>query len=592
MFLFDNNEIIQRLKKYPIFNKFSTFTLRRLVAQSELMTVPADTILFYSQTPSHYVFYVIDGGVELFSSVTFEKKVATVRGGGMLGETSLIADESHGLTARTNRESQLLKISKEVFLNFFQKDTELLMQITKTSAKRLRHMLMGFSSEHYPYKNIVIYNFSSLMKLEKIKFHLQESALQDDTQIYDKSDFEAANQDIVPFLHQCENNIGVNLFLAEFKQSTWDKAVLSHAEYVYFIVTENDFDAISPDILEAIKPLPCDLVIVHEKPEPYSNTIKFYKKHKFTRHHHFRDEKPHYQRLFRFMTGQAIGLVISAGGFRGYAHYGLIKALFESGIPIDFIGGCSIGASVGAGLASNFNWENFKAIYKKSIGDVKNKKIYNFTFPVTSILNGKLPTRVLQETFGNVQIEDLPINFFCITGNLSKREKEVIRFGELWEWLRASLAVPGILPPLVKNGEVYVDGAVCTALPIQDMRTYLDNAGKIISLDVRLQLASEPKHEYFCPPILTFKDILLYKLGFMKKKYNLPKLIDILLEASSIGQIRHDSEWSKKADVIIAPNTSSLSFSNPSIGDPESLIAYEFAKEILKEHQALFARWL
>lgn len=592
MFLFDHDEMVERLIKYPIFNKFSAELLRMLIANSEIIESPASTVLFQIHQPSEYVYYIIDGYVELFSSSTFERKIASIRSGGMLGETSVLAGESHGFTARTNKISQLIKMEKAVFLKFFQEDPHILMQLTQSVAKRLRRMAMGFTTDRYPFKNIVLYRASLDIQLEKFKHHFQACSQQDNTHIYDKKCFEASELDIVPFLFQCENKSGINIFIVEPGEDVWDKTVLLHAEYIYLLVNEGAWQSIPMDVVDGENTRPCDLIIWHDKPEPYINTHRFYEQYSFKRHHHFHDHKTFYQRIYRFMTGQAIGLVISAGGFRGYAHYGLIKALLETGMPIDCIGGSSFGAAIGAGLAENFDWEHFKIIYEKSIGQLKKKKIFNFTFPFTSLLSGKLPTDLLQEVYGHRRIEDLPINFFCVTGNLSSRQKEVKHQGELWEWLRASIAVPGILPPFEKEGNIYVDGAVCTALPVQDMREYLDGAGKIISLDVRLPLLLKDKHQYAFPPILRFKDVLAYKLGLSKKNYVLPSMLDILLESSSIEQYRYDSEGAKKADIMITPDTSSLSFGNPSIGDPQSLIAYTFAKEKLKEHQTMFQRWL
>jgi NTE family protein len=592
MFSFDQEEIAERLIKYPIFNKFSPHLLRELMSNSEIIEYPAGTILFNVHDPSDCVYYVIDGYVELFSSSNFEKKIVSVRSGGMLGETSVISGESHGFSAKTIKLSQLIKIHKDVFLKFFQKDPDILMQLTQNVARRLRRMVMGLTTERYPYKNIVLYNTCPMFQFEKVKSYFHTCALEEKTHIYDRKTFEATQLDIVPFLFQCESKPGVNIFLAEPGENIWDKTVLLHAEYIYLVMTEGAWDSVPMNIIDGESSRPCDIVIWHEKPEPYTNTDLFYTKHAFKRHHHFRDEQKFYERLYRYMTGQAIGLVISAGGFRGYAHYGLIKAILESGIPIDCIGGCSFGAAIGAGLAENFDWEYFKAIYEKSIVKFKNKKSLDFTLPITSILSGKFPTNLLQEVYQERRIENLPINFFCITGNLSTRQKEIKYSGKIWEWLRASIAVPGVFPPFEKDGNIYVDGAVCTSLPVQDMRKYLDGGGKIISLDVRLLLLLKDKHKYAFPPILSFKDVLSYKFGFSKKNYVLPSILDILLESSSIESHMSDKEGAKKADILIAPDTSSLSFSNPSIGDPQSLIAYTFAKEKLKEHKEIFERWL
>ena len=364
MFLFDHDEIVERLCKYPIFNKFPLPLLRELIANSEIIECPAGSVLFNIYDASDFVYYIIDGYVELFSSSTFEKRIAHVRNGGMLGETSVLAGEPHGFSAKTNKLSQLIKIDKDIFLQFFQTDPNILMQLTQNVARRLRRMVMGLAAERYPFKNIVLYSACPALQFEKIKYYFQACAFQDKTHIYDKESFEATQLDIVPFLFQCENKPGINIFLAEPGDNIWSKTVLLHAEYIYLVMAEGTWDAVPIDVIDGESSRPCDLVIWHEKPEPYTETQRFYDVYPFKRHHHFRDEKAHYERLYRYMTGQAIGLVISAGGFRGYAHYGLIKAILESGIPIDCIGGCSFGAAVGAGLAENFNWERFKGIYE------------------------------------------------------------------------------------------------------------------------------------------------------------------------------------------------------------------------------------
>lgn len=594
MFLFDHDEMLERLKKYPILNQFSIESLEKMLASSEVAEYPAGFILFQIQDPSDYVYYVIDGYIELFSSRDCEQKIASVRSGSLLGETSVLASEPHAFTARTIKLSLLIKIDKNIFYQFFQEDPHILTLVNQSVAKRLRRMVMGFTSENYSFKNIVLYNTSSTIPLEKFKHYFQLAASIDKTYIYDKNSFESSELDIVPFLFQCENRAGVNIFLIEPGDDIWNKTVLSHAEYIYLFTTEGTWEDVPLNIIDGEHARPCDLVIHHEQAPPYNNTQKFYEKHPFKRHHHFKDEKASYQRLYRYMTGQAIGLIISAGGFRGYAHFGLIKALLESNIPIDCIGGCSFGAAIGAGLAENFNWEDFKVIYEQSIGRFKdrNRFQYSYTLPFTSLLSGALPTRLLQEVYAERRIEDIPVNFFCVTGNLSARQKELKSFGEIWEWLRASIAVPGIFPPLEKDGNIYVDGAVCTSLPIKDMRKYLDDAGKIIALDVRVPLLLKDKHKYSFPPVLSFKEMLLHRLGLGKKHYVLPNIFDILMESSFIESYLYDNEGLKKADVVIAPDTSSLSYTNPSIGDPQSLIAYAFATEKLKECREMFARWL
>lgn len=586
----ENSELVTQLNKYPILSHFSRTALQKLVDQSEIIEAQADDVLFASDDPGNYLYYLIDGCMEVFLPGKVEKKTNLIRSGEMAGEMGVLSAGSYGLTCRVHRPSRLLKIDKNVFLDFFRNDPELLLQLAQAMAKRFHDLVVGLHKKHYLYKNIVLYVMSSEVNIEKIKTDFQACSSKDNTRIYDKKAFEMSKMDVVPFLYQCESNPGVNIFLIESLSDPWSKAIFLHVEYVYILVSDDCFDAIEANVLDNLKRRPCDLVIWHTKPEPYSDTHRFYERYAFNRNHHLMDTTADYQRLYRFMTGQAIGLVISGGGFRGYAHYGLIKALFESGVPIDCIGGASMGAVVGAGLAINFNWSKFHLLYETAMGRLKSKRFFGVTWPIFSLLSGKWATDILKETYGTYQIEDLPINFWCVTSNLSKRQKEVKHQGALWEWLRASMAIPGIFPPFEKNGSVYVDGAVCTNLPVQDMRDYLDNAGTIITLDIGLPLL--PQDKYFFPPILTLGQALAYKLGFSKKKYIFPALLDIVLESSSINQYIYDTQGSKDADIIIAPDTSSLSFLDPTKDNPLSLMAYVFAKEILQKKKALYARWL
>ena len=151
------------------------------------------------------------------------------------------------------------------------------------------------------------------------------------------------------------------------------------------------------------------------------------------------------------------------------------------------------------------------------------------------------------------------------------------------------MAIPGVLPPFEKNGSVYVDGGVCSNLPVNDMREYLDGVGKVIAFDIRIP----PFHrnDYHFPPALTLKNMVACRLGFRKYRYVLPALFDILMESSSIGQYMYDTKGAEKADIMVAPDTSAMSFFNPKRGELLLLLAYELAKQKFNEKKDLYKRW-
>jgi len=183
-------------------------------------------------------------------------------------------------------------------------------------------------------------------------------------------------------------------------------------------------------------------------------------------------------RLARLASGHGYGLVLSGGGARGFAHLGVLRALTERGVPVDEVAGCSMGAIVAALIALGGDddelWE---------IVDGHSKKVLDYTLPLVSLLKGGRITRDLEATFGSWDIEDLWRPFYCVSTNLTRSDLEVHRRGNAAVAVRASLAIPGVLPPVPFGGDLLVDGGVLNNLPFQMMR---DNSTveTIIAVDV------------------------------------------------------------------------------------------------------------
>ena len=114
---------------------------------------------------------------------------------------------------------------------------------------------------------------------------------------------------------------------------------------------------------------------------------------------------------------------------------------------------------------------------------VDTNPLNDYTLPLVSLVSGRKVTRLLRREFDDSRIEDLPLPFFCVSSNLSSGQLAVHRRGELWRWLRASVAIPGVLPPVVHHGELFVDGATINNLPVDVMRD-MPASGRVIGVDV------------------------------------------------------------------------------------------------------------
>ncbi len=177
---------------------------------------------------------------------------------------------------------------------------------------------------------------------------------------------------------------------------------------------------------------------------------------------------PDHARLARHLAHRATGLVLSGGGARGFAHIGVLRALREMGRPVDVIGGTSMGAIVGAGLACG--WDDRELIENLRRTFVRDHPLRDLTVPLVALTRGSKTTALLRQSFGEREIEDLLLPYFCVSTNLTTGTVDVHTRGKLWKWLRAGAAIPGILPPLLDAGMVHVDGAVMNNLPTDVMR--------------------------------------------------------------------------------------------------------------------------
>src|SRR6185369_16563668 len=104
------------------------------------------------------------------------------------------------------------------------------------------------------------------------------------------------------------------------------------------------------------------------------------------------------ERVARLLTGRSIGLVLSGGGARGFAHIGVVRALREAGMRIDSVGGTSIGAIIGAGVAAD--WSDEEMLEKYRIAFVAGRPLKDYTFPFVSLVSGRRVAHLLREAFG------------------------------------------------------------------------------------------------------------------------------------------------------------------------------------------------
>ena len=198
-------------------------------------------------------------------------------------------------------------------------------------------------------------------------------------------------------------------------------------------------------------------------------------------HHHISlEDDADLARLQRFLTGRAVGLVACGGGSFCAIHIGLYKALRERGIAFDMIGGTSGGGAMAAAFALMATPETID----ESLEDIfiRRRALRRWTWPRYAFMDHKILDAALAEHFTDVDIEDLWTSFFAVSTNLSRNELHVHRSGKLWEAVRATGAIPGLLPPFyAPSGDILVDGALLDNVPVATMHSLKSGPNVVIS---------------------------------------------------------------------------------------------------------------
>ncbi|MGD9885887.1 MAG: patatin-like phospholipase family protein [Reyranella sp.] len=168
-------------------------------------------------------------------------------------------------------------------------------------------------------------------------------------------------------------------------------------------------------------------------------------------------------RLARIYTGNSIGLALSGGGAKAYAHVGVLRALAELRVPVDFFAGTSMGAVVAAGAA--MGWREAEMDRRLREAFVESSPLSDVAFPFLALTRGRIVDQRLKAHFDDVQIPDLWRPFTCVSTDLTIAGMHIHQRGPLHRALRASLSLPGVLPPVIEMGHVLVDGALLRNLP-------------------------------------------------------------------------------------------------------------------------------
>jgi NTE family protein/lysophospholipid hydrolase len=317
------------------------------------------------------------------------------------------------------------------------------------------------------------------------------------------------------------------------------------------------------------------LVLIHpDGSQPPTGTHRWLAPRRVTRHYHLRwDSDADVTRLARALAGRAVGLVLSGGGARAYAHMGVMRALQEAEIPIDLMGGTSIGALIAAEYALGWDDQTMRqqtrALLTSSV---------DYTVPIVALAAGRRPAQKLQGAFGNTQIEDLWIPYFCVSSNLTRAEMMIHRTGPLWQGIRASANLPGLFPPVAHQGDWLVDGAVLNNVPVDVMHSWCEG-GTVLAVDVSppVDLVTSLADG----ELLSEWRVLWQKLNPFTAKRQTPSILALLQRAAELSSRHRQQTLIRQglATLYLTPPVAGFELLDFAAGDTIAALGYHYAKE-------------
>lgn len=528
--------------------------LREIEARVTWMALPRGGTLFEEGEPGEHAYILVSGRLQasVRDRAGGEKMVGEVVRGEMVGEMAIFTSEPRSARVRALRDSELVSLDRAALGRLIDAHPQMLMALTRLVIERLRRAQSGIRPES-PARSFALIPAGPGVPLSAFADRLVASLGEFGSTLH----VGAADLDrwlgtpglaqtpaadprgtrIASWLDEQETRHRFVVLEADPGETAWTARCVRQADRVLVVGRSGDDPTpgraegglAGPDGSAVV---PTSLVLLHP-PETRlpSGTSRWLEARRLLRHHHVRDgNQEDVARVARFMAGRAVGVALSGGGARGFAHVGVLEALKEARIPVDMIGGTSMGAVVAAECALGWDGETMARQNEAIFGRWRR----DLTVPVLSILSGRRTGARLRASVGDVLIEDLWIPYFCVSSNLSRAEMKVHRAGSLWRSLRASASLPGILPPVVFEDDLLVDGGLLRNLPADVLRE-LNGSGTTIAVDVSAE--RDMQHSFPYEDAISGWRLLWSRLSRASRAAVIPGIAPVLQRSAELASI-------------------------------------------------------
>ena len=494
--------------------------LEALAADAYPRRVLAGEWLIREGDDAEDLYVVLRGRLRAVAGVDADRRTLRVLGpGAAIGELALLTGSVRSASVQAVRDSTLLQLGRGRFVELMERDPHFAAAVARELAAQLQ-LSGGLAAPPSRPALIALRRLDPGVPLEAVASSLARAL-----SAYGPVEVLEADAAGTSAVERAEDENAHVLLVDEAGAGVWSDLCARQADRTLLVAT-----AESPPPGEASPD--ADLVVLG--PSSGGALRALLDAVQPRAHHRLASTEPSdpgAARLARRLVGRALGVVLSGGGARGFAHIGALAELEADGIDVDRYGGCSMGSFIAAMAAAGWSARDIRDRCHEEL--VRHSPFNDYTLPRVALIRSRKAARMFDRLFGEMTIEELAKPLFTVSADLLSSRLVVHRRGSLTEAVGASMSIPGLVPPLSRSGRLLVDGGVLNNLPIDAMAD--SGEGPIVAVDVVRRLEASAVDE---PP--------------------LPSIMETLSRATVLGSVERAERNRELALLVITPDTQDI----------------------------------